>query len=77
MNAESIKRAHQKRMGLRPKQRSGCPESQMVLEEQDVIVARTAYGEGKLTIRELADAYCVVYSTMRDAVKRRTWKHIP
>jgi hypothetical protein len=46
------------------------------LNDKKVIDARTRYSTGNYTIKQLADKNGVHKSTMSDALKRRTWKHI-
>lgn len=47
-----------------------------VLTEAQVIAIRGVYSAGNVTQRSLATEYGVSCSTIRDILKRRTWRHV-
>lgn len=46
------------------------------LTPETVRVLRRCYDSNTVTMRELADTYDVTRQTVRDIVRRKTWKHI-
>jgi hypothetical protein len=46
------------------------------MTEVKVRELRQWYGEGGVGLLTLASAYGIAYSTCKDIVQRRTWKHV-
>jgi hypothetical protein len=48
----------------------------ILLTENKVLSARQLYYSGVRTIAQLAEDFCIPYSTMYQAVKGRSWRHL-
>lgn len=51
-----------------------CYQSKLTTD--DVMDIRRRYGEGGVTLEQLADEYGVVFQTIFDVVSYRSWKHV-
>jgi len=54
----------------------GTDKPNVKLTDEEVSLIRERYSLGCYSIRELAFSFCVSYSSVRDIIHRKTWKHI-
>jgi len=72
---EKLKRGTAHPMNLKPL--LGEENANSKLTEAQVIEMRRLFSEGVYSRRELARHFGTTYATVKDIIRRRTWKHIP